>query len=146
MFMTLLPSIPMFHAATTGNWTCPDNVFCSEVLMKCVTDCDVVPEEQLAQADHVPILTVINLPLDKRPVENKLNYRMVDWDNFCKDLHERIEKEIGPAVPLDTEQQLLSAVDKLTKVFLAVIAEKVPMTKLCPTSRHWWTQQLKDLK
>ncbi|PBK96560.1 hypothetical protein ARMGADRAFT_872853, partial [Armillaria gallica] len=29
---------------------------------------------------------------------------------------------------------------------LAVIAEKVPMTRLCPTSRCWWTQQLADLK
>ena len=63
--MALPKDVPTLEHMRTKNWTRPDNVFCSpnaiDVLIKCMT----VPEQRGAGTDHVPVDTVLGLPVTR---------------------------------------------------------------------------------
>ena len=55
LHMALPPQIPTLQAFSTGNWTRPDNVWCSSHTADLFTKCDTNPQSRGPNTDHVPI-------------------------------------------------------------------------------------------
>jgi hypothetical protein len=53
--MALPQGKPTYRVDRNGNWTRPDNVFCSPSVMDVLTKCATVPEEWPTSLDHLPI-------------------------------------------------------------------------------------------
>lgn len=82
MVMVLPKDIPTLQARNTKNWMRPDNIFCSSSMEDLYVHCEVVPKDRGPCTDHVPIVSVIDLPLVKKAVEPIQNFRMADWEEF----------------------------------------------------------------
>ena len=77
--MILPKGIPTLEAKATKNWTHPDYVFCSANAEELVVICDTDPCLRGLGADHVPILTTLELPLSRVAAPETRNFRMIDW-------------------------------------------------------------------
>jgi hypothetical protein len=66
MEQVLPPDTPTFETAA-HNWTRPDNVWLSFNALNLLTSCDTNPEIRPIHADHLPIITVIDLPIPRAP-------------------------------------------------------------------------------
>ena len=55
MEMALPAGIPTIKAFRTGNYSCPDNVFCSTDLLPSFTECNTYPHLKPARTDHLPV-------------------------------------------------------------------------------------------
>jgi exonuclease III len=62
MLLALPKGIPTFQTSA-GQWTRPDNVWRSNSQDDLIQRCDVIPNIRPPLADHMPIITVIELPL-----------------------------------------------------------------------------------
>ena len=82
MVQALPKDIPMLQSSSSGNWTRPDNIFCTdhseEILVLCTTD----PGQRGPKMDHVPILTELDLAVPLAPNTEMWNYRAVNWKEF----------------------------------------------------------------
>jgi hypothetical protein len=65
--MALPPNRPTLQALSTGNWTRPDNVWCTSHSIDLVVKCDTDPGRQGPNTDHLPILTTLDFPLTRPP-------------------------------------------------------------------------------
>ena len=65
MEIILPKGIPMLEAMATKNWTRPDNVFCSSNMVSKVVYCTTDPRLRGPGMDHVPILMVLELPVEQ---------------------------------------------------------------------------------
>jgi hypothetical protein len=61
MEMALPKDTPTLEHSSTGNWTRPDNVFISSHAHERIVKCDVEPERRPPRADHLPIITVLDI-------------------------------------------------------------------------------------
>ena len=73
MLLALPKGIPTFQSAT-GNWTCPDNVWHSNTPEDPILRCDVVPAIRPPLADHMPIITIINMPFPSATNTHALDF------------------------------------------------------------------------
>ena len=64
MEMSLPKDIPMLEAMATKNWTQPNNVFSSTRLGDKIIYCMTDPRLRGLGTDHMPILTVLKLPVE----------------------------------------------------------------------------------
>ena len=145
MTMSLPQGIPMLQAMATGNWTRPDNVFCTENTIEHIVSCDTSPHQRGPGTDHVPIQTVINLPTEQKGLPPSYNFRMVDWEVFNEELAARIA-EIPEPTAILSEEQLSRAIEDLTATLQDVIRTTVPLSKPCPHTKRWWNMELDKLK
>ena len=99
--MILPKGIPMLEAKATKNWTRPDNVFCSPNTEELVVICDTGPHLRGPGADHIPILTTLELPLSRAAAPEMRNFRMIDWVAFHEALAAQLVDIPSPA-PLDS--------------------------------------------
>ena len=65
--MALPPNIPTLQALSTGNWTRPDNVWCANHTSDLFIQCDTDPGLRGPNTDHLPILSMLNLPPPATP-------------------------------------------------------------------------------
>jgi len=91
MDMAFPKDIPTLEAKSTKNWTCPDNVFCSMNSVDAIVSCDTNPGLRGPGADHVPILTVLDLQVQRAVTAPVYNFRTTDWDSFGKEMRARLE-------------------------------------------------------
>ena len=145
MVMTLPKDLPTLQAMATGNWTRPDNVFASANVEDLLIRCDTDPRLRGPGTDHVPILTIIDLPLERKLQPPFPDFRQVDWPTFNKELTTRLVDIPLPAL-LTHDDAFQKAVDDLTATLQEVIRTKVPMSKPCPHSKRWWNKELSTLK
>ena len=85
-WMMLPPSIPTLQAHSTGNWTRPDNVWCSSHSSELLINCNTNPDLQGPNTDHLPILITLDIPLGHNPLCPSRNFHAIDWDKFVKHL------------------------------------------------------------
>jgi hypothetical protein len=76
--MILPKGIPTLHAHSTGNFTCPDNVFASSSITELVLECNTHPEERPPKSDHIPIVLTLSISLEKIDESPKPNFRATD--------------------------------------------------------------------
>ena len=60
--MALPENTPTLQAHSTGNWTHPGNVWCSDHTTDLFTQCKMSPGLRGPNTDHLPILSVLDLP------------------------------------------------------------------------------------
>lgn len=86
MCMALPPGIPTLEASSTGNWTRPDNVWYTDNNADIFVSCDVSPALCPPLADHLPIISVLNIPPPRTHAPSLRNFRDTDWSEFRKTL------------------------------------------------------------
>jgi len=80
----------------------PNNVFMSDVLCNTTVKCAIVPEEQPARSDHLPIVIIIDVePVVKAEVPRP-NFRVTNWNKFRMVLADRLVG-LEPEEPLCSE-------------------------------------------
>ena len=147
MSMLLPRGINTLRAHRTGNWTRPDNVFGSSNMEDALVRCEADPRNQGPCADHIPVLTVLDLPTRKRAVEPTRNFRNTNWTEFEEDLTARMCRADFPeAQPIGTEEEFQEMARRLTKVIQETIEAKVPMTNPSRHMKRWWSEELDDAR
>jgi hypothetical protein len=145
--MALPRDIPTLEARNTGNWTRPDNVWrCSDTPSPFIS-CDIDPSLRPAHTDHLPIISVIDLSLIPSIRTERFNYKTVDWDTYRTKLEINIEKTVtAPANPIHSPEELEQATNQLFEAIDMTTREVVPLIKLTPHTKRWWTNELSSLR
>ncbi|KAG2035452.1 hypothetical protein BDR03DRAFT_1062080 [Suillus americanus] len=126
MNQPLPKGIPTLQSSSSGNWTQPDNVFCTDHSMDFFTACGTNPALRGPKTDHVPILKT-------------------DWDKCKETSTARLDTRPAPS-PLVTDEEFQSAARNLALTLDETISETVPLSKPNPHSKRWWTRELTLLR
>ena len=145
MVMLLPKDIPTLESMATKNWTRPDNVFGSANLEDKVTFCTTDPQLRGPGTDHVPILTVLELPANRTTTPPSYNFCLTNWGAFRDELQARLV-DIPHPTPLSSTDALQNAVHNLMGVLQDVVCTTVPLVQPSPYSKRWWNRQLAQLK
>ena len=94
--MALPPFIPTLCAHSTGNWTRPDNVWCSSHTTELIIKCNTNPGLQGPRTDHLPILSVLDISLARNAPRTSRNFRATNWDDFTNHLTNRLDNFPAP--------------------------------------------------
>ena len=140
MKMALPKDTPTLKASSTGNHTRVDNVFCSENLLQAIISCDTNPSRRPLKADHYPIITIIDVSVEASEEEARPNFRMADWPKFIEAFAERAAEIL--TMEILTIEDFNRRLEALDKAVTDTIKEHVPMAKLSPFTKCWWTADL----
>ena len=142
--MALPPGIPTLQALSTGNWTRPDNVWCTSHTIDLFTRCDTDPGLRGPNTDHLPILSSIDLPLTRNAPKSSRNFRTTDWEAFTEQLTELLSH--SEPRKLTSEREFRTALDEINTALKTTMEDKVPINKPFPHTKRWWTHTLNDLR
>ena len=112
MSQALSKDIPTLHSSSTGDWTQPDNVFCTEHTLDLLTLCNTDPDNRGPNTDHLPVLTKLDMSLAAAPVLPTQNYREVDWKKLNVKLKSKLD-QLGPPKILATKDMFQKAAKDL---------------------------------
>ncbi|KAG5721646.1 hypothetical protein E4T56_gene14635 [Termitomyces sp. T112] len=146
MELALPPGIPTLQTAS-DRWTRPDNIWRSHTDVDPIISCDVVPSLCPTRADHLPIVTEVELPVQRTSSPPSKDFHSVDWTAFNEALTECLST-CSPALPILTEEAFDTKVRDLTLIIQEImnIDDIVPIRKPCPHTKRWWNGSLKQLK
>ena len=85
MVITLPLKIPTYKTITS-NWMHPDNVWHNNNPNNPITLCNVDPSIHPPQADHLPIITMLNLPILRARAFPTHNMHNADFNTINKKL------------------------------------------------------------
>lgn len=144
MRMALPRNKPTLQSTSSGNWTRPDNIFCTTHTLDTFTLCDTAPRRRPPCTDHVPILCTLDLNIPHTTTTATYNYRDVEWKEFngCLSYHLR---NIPAPTAITSELQFQLAASNLSKALKCAIEEKVLKTKPSPHAKRWWTKELSTM-
>jgi len=142
--MALPPNIPTLQALSTGNWTRPDNVWCSNHITDLFAKCNTNPGLRGPNTDHLPILSKLDLPLNHNMTKPTRNFRSTDWNEF----NTHLKEVLSPSIPsrIRTENQFRTSLDMVTTALKSTIEAKVPLNSPFPFTKRWWTHDLSVLR
>ena len=144
MIIALPPDIPTYETVTS-NWTRPDNVWRNENANDPIIICNVDPFIRPPQADHLPIVTELDLSTQRANAFPTRNMREADFKEINKRLQTLLHQRC-PARKIRNKDELESAVNKLVEAIQEVLEVEVPASKPCPYTKRWWTKELTELK
>jgi hypothetical protein len=144
MQQALPKDMPTLQSLATKNWTCPDNMFCTENTWQFFTHCYTEPKF-CDCTDHVPILSMLELETPKVKPESKCNYHNMDWKEFNEVLERELTK-YPPTDPIVTDHEFQRSTAAITQAIQTATEETVPMAKYIPTSKRWWNHNLTTLR
>jgi ribonuclease HI len=144
MIMQLPPEIPTLEALSTGNWTRPDNVWCSSHTSDRFISCNVDPSLRPPHTDHLPIISVIDFSVTRAETTKSRNFRLVDWEEFTTKLKEILDANPSPR-PITNSEEFDTALRNVSEALTATIDSCVPLSKSSPFSKRWWTRELGDM-
>jgi len=145
MVMALQKGIPTLKHMVTNLYSRPDNVWCSKRLLGHILQCEVDSYLQPPCTNHLPIVTIIDIPQEHTSVQPSPNFREVDWEAFWERLKVHLEDVPLPA-RISTSEALQQAALNLTTVIQEMIQEKVKLNKPCPHSKRWRNGKLHQLR
>ena len=123
MEQALPPDTPTFETVT-HNWTRPDNVWISFNAVNLIIFCDTDPSIRPIHADHLPIITLIDLPVPRAISKTLPDFHNYDTEKFNKALDAKLQAE-SPAILIQSEAEFFTKVDKLTTIIQDTIANHV---------------------
>ena len=144
MLLALPKGIPTLQTAA-GNWTRPNNVWRCNTPEDPIQRCDTVPAIRPPLADHLPIITILDLPMPRLSTPPTLNFRMADWNRVSSALGPRLEVE-SPAVRITSKEEFLKKVDDVVRIVDEVLHELIDEKSPNPYKQCWWTEELSRLK
>ena len=110
-----------------------------------ITICDIYPSIRPPQADHLPIITKLDLPILRAGAFPTCNMHDADFKAINKKL-QALLADRGPAQRIRMKEELESAVNTLVVTLQEVLDQEVPATKPSPFTKRWWTKELTELK
>jgi hypothetical protein len=140
MTLSLPKGIPTLQTPT-GNWTRPDNVWCSNTPDNPIIRCDTVPAIRPPLADHMPIITILNLPLPRSSAAKSLNFRTADLPAINTALNLQLEAE-SPATHINTKGEFYEKVNKVVHIISEVLDAQLEEKHPNPFKHRWWTKEL----
>ncbi|KAJ7812055.1 hypothetical protein B0H13DRAFT_1497125, partial [Mycena leptocephala] len=145
MAMPLPRDVPTLRAKGTGNLTRPDNVFCSSDFLGFFISCDAYPARTPGKSDHFAIIMEVDLVPPKKIVEERLNWRTTDWEEFGKMLAAELEAvgEVDGYAGVGEVEEGIAALDA---ILWRCVGEHVSVSKISPHSKRWWTGELAEAK
>ena len=134
--MALLHDIPTLEACNLGNWTCLDNVWRNIDSPSPFISCSVNPSICPANANHLPIISVINLTYIPSKHKERFNYKNIDWKAY----KEVLENNLTETATLLTKQiKMVCAIKTATNILFKAInkttREVVPLIKITPHTK-----------
>ena len=144
MVQALPKDLPTLQSTSSGNWTRPDNVFCTDHSEQLITLCTTDPDQREPKTDHVPILTRIDLDIPPAPDTDFKNYKEVNWEAFNSFLSNLLSHT--PLTPIATKAQFQEAARNLDQALKETVENCVPKTRPSPHSRRWWNKDLTEMK
>ena len=142
--MALPPNIPTLQALSTGNWTRPDNVWCTNQTADIFTQCNTDPGLRGPNTDHLPILSMLDFPLTRNTPKPTRNFRITDWEAFSDHLTTLLSH--NEPKKLTSEIEFRAALNTINTALKATVEEKVPISKNFPFTKRWWTHELTTLR
>ena len=143
--MALPPILPTLEALASGNWTRPDNVWCSshssDLFIRCTTD----PGLRGPNTDHVPILSILDVPIPRIPKRQTRNFRNTDWAEFNSHLSLLLAHSPKPSI-ICTRKQFHPTLDLVSNSIKAMIEAIVPIANPIPSAKRWWNADLNALR
>ncbi|KAI0026637.1 hypothetical protein K488DRAFT_20944, partial [Vararia minispora EC-137] len=143
--MALKPGTPTLQHSVTKRWSRPDNIWISSGLVESVTFCDTFPDQRGPVTDHLPIVTLIDIPIERRKRRIRLKIREVSWKYFRKELQILLDA-LPPVQTIRSQSELDAAADQLILSLQATTDKMVQKTKFLPNQKRWWTDELTELK
>jgi hypothetical protein len=107
--------------------------------------CNMDPQLQGLGTDHMPILTTIELAAWQSELPTMYNYRMMDWEEFNKELEARLA-DIPAPVLLTSKVQFHMAIEALTGMIQDTTHTMVLVSKPSPHAKQWWNKELLNIK
>lgn len=139
--MALLPGRPTLQALSTGNWTRPDNVWCSAQTMNLINKCDTAPELRGPKTDHMPILLTLDVTVERNPPKPSRNYRAVDWTKFSRRVKIHLTRYTKPK-QIRSPAQFRSALDTVNDAISEATNAYAPLNNPLPHTKRWWNAEL----
>ncbi|KAJ6457679.1 hypothetical protein C8R45DRAFT_844168 [Mycena sanguinolenta] len=143
--MPLPKDIPTLKAKGSGNLTRPDNVFCTRDFLEYFISCNAYPARTPGRSDHFAIMMEIDLVPPKRVVEERWNWRSTSWEDFGEMLAKELET-VEDADGYTSMEEVEVAIGELDAALWRCVAEHVPVSKVSPHSKRWWTSELSKNK
>jgi hypothetical protein len=94
--------------------------------------------------DHLPVITKLNLDIPNTPTMAWLNYREVDWAQFCTVLEGKLAWLSAPTA-ISTQEKLDEACADITSAIKETTKLAVPTTTITANTKCWWTKELMSL-
>jgi len=107
--------------------------------------CDTQTDLRGILTDHLLIITVLDLEIEPAADTPFTNFREVDWEEFRIALEQRLAN-LPPLERITNQPQLDTTCKELTAMIQSIVFEQVPITKITPKSKHWWTKELTMLQ
>ena len=144
--MALPQDMPTLEACNTGNWTRPDNVWRNADSLSPFISCSIDPKLQPTRSDHLLIISVIDLTYIPNNCEERFNYKNVDWKAYREILKNNLmEVTMLLTMPIKATQTIETATDLLFEAIDKTTREVVPLIKIMPDTKCWWTNELTTL-
>ena len=114
MILTLPPNIPTYETATS-NWTCPNNMWCNNNPDDPITICNVDPSIHPPQANHLPMITELDLSIHRASTFPTCNMHDTDFKTINKKLQALLANQC-PAQKICSEEDLENTVNTLVRL------------------------------
>ncbi|KAI0315022.1 hypothetical protein OF83DRAFT_391120, partial [Amylostereum chailletii] len=122
--MALPPFLLTHQHKVTKRWSRLDNVWCTTHSLDMFTSCEAAPERR-GLSDHFPVLSTLELSIDRNANTPAHNFRDVDWTDFAATLTLNLTR-YPPPRELVLIPQYEQAARDLTDAIKATITDVVP--------------------
>ena len=143
--MALPHGKPTYHVERNGNWTRPDNIFCSPSAIDVLTRCTTVPEDWPSGLDHLPIDMHFELPIIVNEPTESVNYGGADWDTYRERLTREIDSIPDPA-PIVSQEQFTTVVSDVMSALQTSIKATIPIRRPSRFAKRWWNSDLDGMR
>ncbi|TDL30108.1 hypothetical protein BD410DRAFT_780653, partial [Rickenella mellea] len=96
-------------------------------------------------ADHLPIMSVIDISAVISDSTPRRNWRMTDWKAFREELSKRLATMPPMDIIRDVET-LEAMVEFVQESIMATADQVVPMSTPTPFTKRWWTKELDEAR
>jgi exonuclease III len=136
MVIALPRDIPTLCHLCSRRYTRPDNVFMTNYTLTYIARCNVEATWRPTNTDHFPVVTILEMPMERTTPMLTQNFRMMAWEEFRRRVEERLPELWEPG-EANTVSNIDEQVQTLTKILQETIVEVVPMVKTCPHMKRW---------
>ena len=103
-----------------------------------------VDEDAGLGSDHAFLGWEISSQVPQKPKNLKKNWKQADWTQFRAGLSQQMKS--FQECQLTTTQEMEAVLDQFIEVVQHLISAHVPDSRVCPSSRSWWTPEIKALR
>ena len=142
--MVLPSSIATYCHSVMKCWSRLNHVFMSKVSLNVIITCNALTNHRGINTDHIPIVTKLNMGVAISKAKPIPNFRDIDWKEFFKAL----ANLLGPDQPeeqITSQRQLDKRCSSLTEAIQSTIYKQVPVMKITPKLKRWWTKELTQM-